>query len=110
MLAQGFFVVRPAQLGGGGDPLAYCGTGASDKNMVKHRNNSFIDIVCVEVTVLDALPEFPDSCFVEDTAVLTPNCAIISNPGAPSRQKEPAYIVDAVKRWNSSRRGRSRSC
>ena len=52
----------------------------------------------VEVTVLDAMDEFPDSCFVEDTAVLTPNCAIISNPGAPTRQRESAYMVDTIKR------------
>ena len=32
----------------------------------------------VEVEVLEPLDEFPDSCFVEDVAVLTKNCAIIS--------------------------------
>ncbi|MGL4971353.1 MAG: N(G),N(G)-dimethylarginine dimethylaminohydrolase, partial [Cetobacterium sp.] len=39
----------------------------------------------VNVIELEALDEFPDSCFVEDTAVLTKKCAIISNPGAQSR-------------------------
>lgn len=53
----------------------------------------------VEVTVLEAMDQFPDSCFVEDTAVLTPNCAIISNPGAPTRQKESGYMVDTIKKF-----------
>ena len=53
----------------------------------------------VDVTVLEADERYPDSCFVEDTAVLTPNCAIISNPGAPTRQRESSYMVDVIKRF-----------
>lgn len=34
----------------------------------------------VEVTVLPALEQFPDSCFVEDPAVITRCGAIITNP------------------------------
>jgi dimethylargininase len=40
------------------------------------------------VTILDGDNRYPDSTFVEDTALLTPNCAIITNPGAPSRRGE----------------------
>ena len=39
----------------------------------------------VDVTVLPALEEYPDSCFVEDPAVITRCGAIITNPGADSR-------------------------
>ncbi len=53
----------------------------------------------VEVTVLDAMEEFPDSCFVEDTAVVTKNCAIISNPGAETRQKESSHMVETIKKF-----------
>ena len=42
----------------------------------------------VEVIVLDADERYPDSCFVEDTAVLTEDFAIITNPGADSRKGE----------------------
>ena len=49
------------------------------------------------VTVLPALEEYPDSCFVEDVAVVTPKCAIITNPGAPSRNGEKAHIVAALR-------------
>ena len=42
----------------------------------------------LEVTVLPEKENYPDSTFVEDVALLTPTCAIITHPGAPSRQKE----------------------
>jgi dimethylargininase len=42
----------------------------------------------LQVRVLPASEEYPDSTFIEDTALLTPDCAIITNPGAPSRQGE----------------------
>jgi N-Dimethylarginine dimethylaminohydrolase len=55
----------------------------------------------VNVTVLPALEAFPDSCFVEDTAVLTKKCAIISNPGAQTRTEESRHMVDAIKQFYS---------
>ncbi len=42
----------------------------------------------VDVTILEAEEDFPDSCFVEDNALCTPNVAIISRPGAETRQRE----------------------
>lgn len=53
----------------------------------------------VEVTQLRANEEFPDSTFVEDTAVLTSEFAIISNPGAEARNREIEEIVPAVKKF-----------
>ena len=53
----------------------------------------------VNVTLLPAMEEYPDSCFVEDVAVVTEKCAIITNPGAPTRNGEKAYIVDAIKQF-----------
>lgn len=49
------------------------------------------------VTWLPAAPEFPDSTFVEDTAVLTPRGAILTRPGAASRAGETAAIVSALE-------------
>lgn len=51
----------------------------------------------VKVTVLEADENFPDSCFVEDTAVLTSKCAIISNPGANTRTKEVETMIPVIK-------------
>ncbi|WP_312811712.1 arginine deiminase family protein [Sedimentibacter sp.] len=55
----------------------------------------------VKVTVLEALEEYPDSCFVEDTAVLTKRCAIISNPGASTRRGESVLMIDTIKKFYS---------
>jgi len=51
----------------------------------------------VQVHVLEALEAFPDSTFVEDVALLTPTCAIITNPGAESRRGESEHIIDAIR-------------
>ncbi|MFJ7727447.1 dimethylarginine dimethylaminohydrolase family protein [Neobacillus sp. NPDC097160] len=56
-----------------------------------------LKICGVEVTILQSNNEFPDSTFVEDTAVLTPNFAVISNPGALSRNGEIHEMEPAVK-------------
>jgi dimethylargininase len=42
----------------------------------------------LNVNVLEADPRFPDSTFVEDLAVCTPHCGIVTNPGALSRRGE----------------------
>jgi dimethylargininase len=47
-----------------------------------------------EVTVLPELAEFPDSCFVEDTAVMINDKAIIPNMGHPSREGEQKAVID----------------
>ena len=49
----------------------------------------------LEVKVLPADNDFPDSTFVEDTALLTPEVAIITNPGAESRKGE-VFSMQAV--------------
>ena len=41
-----------------------------------------------EVLVLEPDSDFPDSVFVEDVALCTPEFAIVTNPGAPSRNGE----------------------
>ena len=46
----------------------------------------------LEVLILPADERYPDSTFVEDVALLTPECAIITNPGASSRKGEIAEI------------------
>jgi len=50
----------------------------------------------LEVTVLPEKENYPDSTFVEDVVLLTPNCAIITHPGAPSRQKETKSMKSVI--------------
>jgi len=55
----------------------------------------------LEIHVLDADESYPDSVFVEDTALLTPACAIITKPGAASRRGEEVEIKQVVKGYFS---------
>ena len=48
------------------------------------------------LTRVEPDPLYPDSTFVEDTAVLTDKCAVLTRPGAPSRAGEVASIRDAL--------------
>jgi dimethylargininase len=50
----------------------------------------------LDLVRLLADPRFPDSTFVEDTAILTERGAILTRPGAPSRAGEVAGIEEAV--------------
>ena len=51
----------------------------------------------VQVTILPPDDAYPDSCFVEDPAIVTPHCAIITNPGAASRNGETKAIKQGLK-------------
>jgi dimethylargininase len=46
----------------------------------------------LDMLVLLAEPSFPDAYFVEDPAIVTPNIAVITHPGAYSRQGEETTI------------------
>ncbi len=53
----------------------------------------------VDVTVLPPDENYPDSCFVEDPAIVTKYCAIITSPGAPTRRGETAAVEQAVAKF-----------
>ena len=53
----------------------------------------------LQVTVLPADENFPDSTFVEDVALMTPYCAVITRPGAPSRMLETVAILDTIREF-----------
>jgi dimethylargininase len=44
-------------------------------------------------------PEFPDSTFVEDAAIVAGGGAILTRPGAPSRTGEVTSMGAALERW-----------
>ncbi len=48
---------------------------------------------------LTAGPDMPDSVFVEDTAVVVDELAVITRPGAASRRIETAAVRDALARY-----------
>src|SRR5215208_801089 len=49
-----------------------------------------------EVIELPAEPDLPDSVFVEDTAFILPEVAVITRPGADSRKPETESIARAL--------------
>ena len=53
----------------------------------------------VDITILPKDERYPDSCFVEDPALITRACAIITNPGAESRNGEKYEIIDAIRQF-----------
>ena len=78
--------------------------GKPDYELALKQHDAYIEALksCgVNVTVLEADENFPDSCFVEDTAVLTRKCAIITNPGAASRNKEVEAMIPVIKKFYS---------
>ncbi|HUL79914.1 MAG TPA: arginine deiminase-related protein [Vicinamibacteria bacterium] len=50
----------------------------------------------LEVVELPADPALPDCCFVEDTAVVLDEVALLAMPGAPSRRGEVAAVEAAL--------------
>jgi dimethylargininase len=56
----------------------------------------------LEVLELEADEHFPDSTFVEDTALLTPSCAIITHPGAATRKGEIVEIKKSIRKYYST--------
>lgn len=55
----------------------------------------------LKTIILDADENYPDSTFVEDVALLTSYCAIITNPGAPSRRGEITGIKQVLSEYYS---------
>ena len=76
--------------------------GKPDYDLALKQHDNYIEALKktgVEVTILEKMEDYPDSCFVEDTAVLTRTCAIISNPGADSRRGESKEMLPTIKEF-----------
>jgi dimethylargininase len=56
----------------------------------------------LQVKVLPPDENFPDSTFVEDTALMTRHCAILANPGAPSRTNETRSMLAVIREFYKS--------
>lgn len=87
------------------DGITSASLGKPDYEKALKQHDKYIEALekCgVEVTVMEADNAFPDSCFIEDTAVLTKNVAIISNPGAKSRNAETIKVEEVLKKFYSN--------
>ena len=79
--------------------ITQAGLGQPDYTLALKQHDAYIHALqtCgLEVTVLPAEDAFPDAVFIEDTALLTPNGAFITHPGAPERRGETISTRQAV--------------
>lgn len=70
-----------------------------DLNLARSQHSQYVkalkELGC-DVVELPAEAELPDSVFVEDTAFILPEVAVITRPGADSRKPETESIVGAL--------------
>ena len=52
----------------------------------------------LQLEILEPLPDFPDAYFVEDVAVVTPELAVITRPGAQARRGEEFFMIPVLAR------------
>lgn len=82
----GASVVKGLRAGGGPDP-------SLEGVLAEHAAYvAALEAAGVAVTLLDPLEDYPDAIFVEDPALVFPDCAILLNPGAESRAGEGAFL------------------
>jgi dimethylargininase len=60
--------------------------------------NVLKDMGC-EIRRLSAEPDLPDSVFVEDTAIVLKEIAVITRPGAASRREETRSVAEVLKEY-----------
>lgn len=87
------------------DGLTSVALGAPRYDIVLQQHTRYCEALreCgLAITTLEADPNHPDSTFVEDTAVLTAQSAILTRPGAPSRAGEVNAIRPAIEQFFST--------
>jgi len=82
------------------DALAnYYGSGPTDISASKATHIEYVAALekhGLEVRVLPGLSEYPDSCFVEDAAIVVNGAVVMCNLGHPSRRGEVESIQSAL--------------
>lgn len=84
------------------DGLTTAGLGKPDFKKALEQHSRYVEILkeCgLQVTVLEGDSKYPDSTFVEDVALCTSECAVITNPGAASRNGEKQGIKPVLQEF-----------
>lgn len=94
-------IVRlPSQSLISGITTANMGVPDYDRAMQQHADYvAALEDCGLEVTTLPAAERYPDSTFVEDVALLTPRCAIVTRPGAQTRLGEATLIESVLSKF-----------
>lgn len=80
--------------------LTTAALGAPDPGRALEQHERYCEALArcgLAITRLEPDDDYPDSTFVEDTAVLTPRCAVITRPGAESRRGETAAVRETLE-------------
>jgi dimethylargininase len=78
---------------------------AIDYDRAVEQHNEYLNALArcgLIVRELSVNLDFPDGCFVEDTAVVVDEVAVITNPGAPSRRGETVAIERELKKYRET--------
>jgi len=81
--------------------------GPPDYDLMLAQHETYVQTLAyqgLDITILEPLPNFPDAYFVEDTAIITPQVAVITRPGAKSRQGEEDSIESALSSYRPTLR------
>jgi dimethylargininase len=87
----GASVVKGLRAGGGPDP-SLAGVLAEHAAYV-----AALEAAGLAVTLLEPLEDFPDAIFVEDPALVFPDCAVLLSPGAEARAGEGIFLRPALE-------------
>ena len=84
------------------DGLTLAGLGAPDYELILQQHATYVKTLreCgLEVIELAPLPAHPDAYFVEDPALITPEIAVITLPGAISRRGEQESLAEVLREY-----------
>ena len=79
--------------------------GPPDYPLLLKQHQAYVETlrsIGLEVIELDSQPDYPDAHFVEDTAVVTPDVAVIASPGAESRKGEQDTIAPILAQYRKT--------
>ena len=96
MFTHAIVRIPPASLANG---ISTANLGKPNYEKALRQHQAYVDALrfCgLEIITLPADEDFPDCCFVEDTALLTKRGAIIARPGANSRRGEEDAIREML--------------
>lgn len=84
------------------DGITTAGLGEPDYPLALEQHRRYIDALESCHLTVEVMPDderFPDSMFIEDTALLMPRCAIMTNLGAASRRGEEKQVSIRLKQY-----------
>ena len=76
--------------------------GVPNYNLLCEQHEAYVAALVslgLEITILDAEPDYPDAYFIEDAAIVTPTVAVITRPGAEARRGEEQSVAPVLEQY-----------